>query len=69
MTLEGLSSVGAKLELASFKNNEILEINVLQKFISHALYKRSGYSVVCLDLKALKLIVFWLVIQLDLFPS
>ena len=38
MTLEGLSSVCAKLELASSKNNEILEINVLQKFTSHAFY-------------------------------
>ena len=38
MTLEGLSSVCAKLETASSKNNEILEINVLQKFTSHALY-------------------------------
>ena len=39
MTLEGLSSVCAKLEPASYKNNEILEINVdvLQKFTSHAL--------------------------------
>ena len=31
MTLEGLSSVCAKLEPASSKHNEILEINVLQK--------------------------------------
>ena len=38
MTLEELSSVCAKLEPASSKNNEILEINVLQKFTSHALY-------------------------------
>ena len=38
MTLEGLSSVCAKLEPASSKNNEILEINVLQKFTSHSLY-------------------------------
>ena len=30
-TLEGLSSVCVKLEPASSKNNEILEINVLQK--------------------------------------
>ena len=36
MTLEGLSSVCAKLEPASSKNNEILEINVLQNFTSHA---------------------------------
>ena len=35
MTLEGLSSVCAKLEQASFKNNEILAINVLEKFTSH----------------------------------
>ena len=38
MTLEGLSSVCAKLEPASSENNEILKINVLQKFTSHALY-------------------------------
>ena len=37
ITLKGLSSVCAKLEAASSKNNEILEINVLQKFTSHAL--------------------------------
>ena len=37
MILEGLSSVCAKLEPASSKNNEKLEINVLQKFTSHAL--------------------------------
>ena len=30
MTLEGLSSVCVKLEPASYKNNEILEINVLK---------------------------------------
>ena len=30
MTLEGLSSACAKLEPASSKNNEILEINVLK---------------------------------------
>ena len=29
MALEGLSSVCAKLELASFKNNKILQINIL----------------------------------------
>ena len=40
MTLEGLSSVCAKLELASSKNNEILAINALQKFTSHALYMK-----------------------------
>ena len=34
MTLEGLSSVCAKLEATSSKNNEILEINVLKKFTS-----------------------------------
>ena len=34
VTLKGLSSVYAKLELASSKNNEILAINVLQKFTS-----------------------------------
>ena len=37
MTLDGLSSDCAKLEPASSKNNEILEINVVQKFTSHAL--------------------------------
>ena len=36
-TLEGLSSVCGKLEPASSKSNEILEINVLQKFIVRAL--------------------------------
>ena len=36
MILEGLSSVCAKLEPASSKNNEILEINVLQKFTPHS---------------------------------
>ena len=36
MTLEGLCSVCAKLEPASSKSNEILKINVLQKFTSHA---------------------------------
>ena len=35
MTLEELSSVCTKLELASSKNNERLAINVLQKFTSH----------------------------------
>ena len=35
MTLEGLSSVCAKLELASSKNNKVLAINVLQKFTSY----------------------------------
>ena len=38
MTLEALSSVCAKLEPASSKNNEILEINDLQIFTSHTLY-------------------------------
>ena len=38
MTLEELSSVYAKLELASSKNNEIIEINVLEKLTSHVLY-------------------------------
>ena len=37
MTLEGLSSAYAKLEPASSKNDEILQINVLQKFTPHAL--------------------------------
>ena len=35
MTLEGLSSICAKLELARSRNNKILAINVLQKFTSH----------------------------------
>ena len=38
MALEGLSNVCAKLEPASSKNNEILEINVQQKFTLHALW-------------------------------
>ena len=42
MTLEGLSSVCAKLELANSKNNEILAIKVMQKFTSHALYVTCG---------------------------
>ena len=37
MSLEGLISVCTKIEPASSKNNEILELNVLQKFTSHAL--------------------------------
>ena len=37
MTLEGLSSVCAISEPASSKNNEMLDINVLQKFTPHAL--------------------------------
>ena len=37
--LGGLSSVCAKLEPLRPKNNEILEINVLQKFTPHALCK------------------------------
>ena len=37
MTLEWLSSVCAKLESGSFKNNVILEINVLPKLTLHAL--------------------------------
>ena len=37
MHFEGLSSVCAKLEPSSSKDNEILEINVLQKFTSYAL--------------------------------
>ena len=39
MTLGGLSSVCAKLEPPSFKNSEILKINVLQRFTSRALSK------------------------------
>ena len=38
MSLEGLRSVCAKLAPTSYKNNEILEINVLQKFILHAFF-------------------------------
>ena len=37
MTLERLSSVCSNLEPDYFKNNEILEINVVQKFTSPAL--------------------------------
>ena len=37
-TLGELSSMCAKIEPASSKNNEILEINVLQKFTPHALF-------------------------------
>ena len=40
MTSEGLSSVCAELEPVSSKDNEILEINVLQKFTSHALFNK-----------------------------
>ena len=40
MTSGGLSSVCAKLEPASFKNNEILDTNVLQKFTTHTLCHR-----------------------------
>ena len=39
MNYRGLSSIWAKLEPARSKNNEILEINVLQKFTPHAFYK------------------------------
>ena len=38
MAFEGLSSVCAKLEPASSKNDEIVKINVLQKFTSDALW-------------------------------
>ena len=41
MALEGLSSVCAKSKPSSSKTNEILEINVLKKFTSHALYDDS----------------------------
>ena len=41
MSLHGLSIVCVKLEPTSSKYNEILEINVLQKFTSHALYNSS----------------------------
>ena len=37
MTLEGLSNVCTKLEPASSKNNEILDINVPQKINLHVL--------------------------------
>ena len=37
-------SVCAKLEPASFKNNEILQINVLRKFTSHALSLRPRFG-------------------------
>ena len=38
MDLEGLSIVCAKLQPTSSKDNEIHEINVLQKFTFHAFY-------------------------------
>ena len=41
MTLEKLSSVYAKLEPPNSKYNEILELNVLQKFTVHALFRQS----------------------------
>ena len=44
MTLEGSSSFCAKLEPASSTNNEILEINVLQNFTSHALCLDNSYQ-------------------------
>ena len=40
MTQEGLSSVCAKIEPANSKKTEILEINVLQKFTSYALFTK-----------------------------
>ena len=43
-TLKGLRSVCAKLEPASSKNNEILEINVLQKFTSQVLSFRPSLN-------------------------
>ena len=46
MTSDGLSSVCAKLEPTSYKNIEILEINVLQKFTSHALSQKSLSEIV-----------------------
>ena len=54
MTLEGLSSACAKLELAISKNNEILEINVLQKFTSHnkqCYMTLEGLSSACAELE------------------
>ena len=39
MTLEELSSICDKLEPANSKNNEILDINVMQKFTLHAFLK------------------------------
>ena len=41
-TLRGLCSICADLEPASSKNNEILEINAMQKFTSHALFAMNG---------------------------
>ena len=41
-TSGGLSSACAKLEPASSKHNELLEINVLQKFVPHALWDSCG---------------------------
>ena len=50
--LEGFSSVCAKLEPAGSKNNEITEINVLQKFTPHALC-RACFDFVSIVLKYL----------------
>ena len=47
-TLGGLSTVCAKLEPASSKNNETLEINVLQIFTPHALCSKPGlHDAIC----------------------
>ena len=42
LNLGGLTSVYAKLEPASSKNNEIPEINVLQRFNPHALFTKES---------------------------
>ena len=46
MTFKVLSIVCAKLEPATSKNTEILAINALQKFTSHALYEKNISSCV-----------------------
>ena len=55
-TLGGLSSVCAKLEPASSKSNEILEICVLQKFTPHALHEELFCT--CVPSKFIRLQVY-----------
>ena len=58
ITLEGLSSVCAKLEPDSSKNSEILEINVLQKFTTHALCHRLQFMKISKMIRGLSLQVY-----------
>ena len=44
MTWGGFSSVSAQLEPACYKNNEIQNIHVQQKFTAHALYCKTSKS-------------------------